>query len=1520
MAHRDRGLARKAALTCMMASLLLAGSALAEPRLHTPDMTLTPDVLEALERVERGQQTPYDSALLFKNNDRINRARLNDWISDGQYQAAQRQYAADSERYARNAVQEVTGSSENFTTQASKKGGPKVYSPGTDSDYIIKNVTNADQVTRMQQSYNRQIDADLARHGLADKPGTRWHNKLDVDFMADPKTITKEQFEEVARRNNDAYKRQTAADYEAVSRKSDGTRIEPQHVRGYTEEMQDFVGKKQGLLAEARSNPAFWKDRANQADIHRKMAQEQKYIERIESATDALRKQNGLPPIDRNPKIDPYQVRQTPEGQIVYRRGVPMDAEGYVLLDKDVRIPKEKGSIALRGSQRSPQSRFQTYAGNAYAQNSLNRALGQMAETYAELSKTNGQFRRAAAADIAAITKDLSPSEKGFVLENVRRIVADRPLPEGVEPGVGRQRVQQLANDFAGDVAREMRRNAPPVDPLVRNAIGESFEEGRQRAGQSRAAEAAGGKVDPFTRSLRDIDSRIAESIGVAEVPSEKMSLTRRQVNEVGNRYLPGVMNAVNTLITLKLAADVASDLGTIMAHFTLAAEEGQSDDVANQHYDAATDLAKGMIFTGTLGAYAAAVFEAMPTVGAAVGTFLISYEATRKALEVVGLDKSVDDLATKAFDKAFQFEEWVDDKVEEWFTGETQEEVEQNLRRDRATSYLRALREGRIGLRQGQTVDDLLGAIAGGVPATVIQQQIVDARGAAFQRPVRVGGGTRPPETPPGVPPGTRPPVGPLGQPPLGNVTATTGGPVQPFTPPKLNPDNSNCRVTTPPADPSKNFAAGALTGSGVADFSPPCPTGPAPAQPTARPAPARPAPTQQAAVQATPPAPQQGKPAERDPLERYRHELLCQDPKTRAACLAELQRQRACETNPKADPEFCKSYLCDFRRPSSPIRSEFCYGPAEQLRPPDWPGNQQRRPVVQSPDPAQPQVAAPAAPPLPAVPPRKEQASKPEERTGGKDDDKKGVETREAAGGKVGAIGKEVTAVAKTEAIGKEAAVAKTDAAVAKEVAAGAKVAAIEKSGAAATKEVAAGSTKEALIDKTGAIGKEVAAAGAKSEAIGKVAAIGKEVTAGTKAAVADKGDASAAERTAQDQGRAGAAKGKEPAPASSSQTAGAAAAAGATAAAGKTQATGARDEKTAPPVKDQAPQASQQRPPELQKAEAQRAESQKKAVAQAQALAAELEQQQVAAEARKKVEAQIQAQQAERQKAADAQKKIQPQVAAAPPAAAQGQPPPAARPACEVPFMPLKNGDNIRKPMTVSSGDRCGGTYRTGSLALVAPPRNGTLAIEGQRYIYTPKPGYKGADAFTLTNFGETDGKKWAATIGYDVNVVDRVAAADSKSPYPQVATTPMPAKPQPAPAPTKDARPPLIHPQVAATPPPSAKPQPQPAPAAVPPPAPQPICQVPTTAVNAGQHISKPMTVSRGHRCPGSFGSGAIVLSTPPRNGTVIVEGNRYAYTPRPGFVGQDAFTLTSHWPWGGKTWTGHVTYNVTVVPQ
>ena len=399
-----RPAARIAGAILALAVLVLAGAAGAQ--------TLGRNVLDALDRLTALEAvggtaadslTERDRALLFANNADINAAALNGEIGDEAYQFAQSDFAALNRGFAADSAHDARA---DFTVQ---RRTSEVFSPGTDSDYITVVVDSSREIADMQESYNNRVNAFLQRNGVIAEPRGDWHNKLDTDFMADPRYVTQDQFEEIARLNNDAYSRRHSAEFERVIREPGGGRVDPWHIVAYTEEMDDFAHKKRRHLDEALADPSGFSDPRIRADAFRTMAQQQKYISRIEMAEDYLRAQEGLPPRDRGPR----------------------------------------GSIAKLGSKRTYENSRTIRDAYQVSDQSLSNAIANVVETMAEVSRTNDQFANSAVEDITALITRLPDDQRGAILERLRRAgstaLADRvasalagrnaPDPTGGPPG-----------------------------------------------------------------------------------------------------------------------------------------------------------------------------------------------------------------------------------------------------------------------------------------------------------------------------------------------------------------------------------------------------------------------------------------------------------------------------------------------------------------------------------------------------------------------------------------------------------------------------------------------------------------------------------------------------------------------------------------------------------------------------------------------------------------------------------------------------------------------------------------------------------------------------------------------------------------------------------------------------------------------------------------------------------------------------------------------------------------------------
>ena len=438
----------KVMLTTMLVVVMTAAAMASGPQL------LSPEVHEALRAMAAGKATPRQEALLFANNDAINKARLARQIPDAQYQAAQNRYKQMNQEFAAKAAKKVGAE---FEVQKSKVARSQ---PGTDSDYITK-VKSGQQIRDMQADYNRQVNEYLKKNNVTSVDRADWHNKLDTDFMADPKGVSQTEFERIAEMNNDAYRRRRAAAWEYKSRNPEAGAITQRETTDYIEEMEDFRNKKKGQIEDLQRTGDLERGTLDEGKLTQKQAQQQKYDSRISDADARYRADHGLSEAD-----NPTQ-RLAKDGAVREPDVTPEKARE--LLGKG---PKEKLTAAdMETAQRKFDARRQAaYATEENVHRNANRGA---AEGIMEKAKLDAEvddwmrrqkltdadaprgFSKNAARDAAAIMENMPPSEKGRFLQGV-----EDSLPR--DPNTGRltPSSQQIVDDLRAEMRK--RPGKPP--------------------------------------------------------------------------------------------------------------------------------------------------------------------------------------------------------------------------------------------------------------------------------------------------------------------------------------------------------------------------------------------------------------------------------------------------------------------------------------------------------------------------------------------------------------------------------------------------------------------------------------------------------------------------------------------------------------------------------------------------------------------------------------------------------------------------------------------------------------------------------------------------------------------------------------------------------------------------------------------------------------------------------------------------------------------------------------------------
>ncbi len=621
---------------CVVCLLAVAGPARGQ---YVSDPLLT-----ALEALRQGKATPGQRALLFQNNGLLNNARLNGWICDPHYQAMQSDYAHVNQTHAKAAA-EAAGAE--FHVQKRTSSG---FSPGTDSDYIVK-VTSKDpvgQIKAIQANYDKLVNAwrekCLRAEGMEFKPYREWYKKLDVDFMADPKTVTAEQFKAIKELNNGAYANRDAAEYERITRLGAGEQVGSAEVTGYAKEMLGQIAKKQRQMERFRANPSLMNDPFERGEMQKLMAMEQKYVERLETMAERLRNQERL----QHPA--PFK---RPEIKVTLKDG------RYVFQQEPV-------SVAAKGALRKPGNFGTSAIGSALTRNSISRGIADLADALAEAAVKNPKKWPGAAKNIAEITAELAPSEKGAILERLVR------------------RETRGGKAMARDVAVEMRR-------------------------QDMAAKA------PASR-LAQLDAGLRGAFGVTEGLSE-MGQARQAFNKMAQKALGGLDRINKTMVAVQVASAL-KDGRDYAFYIAMATDPATPDAQANEAFRKAQEAANRLTTTGMMGV----VFTKVPTLGAVYMAGSFGYDGTRWILENTETGQVIDRTVTDFFDQGIQNAEITYDKVLAYFGGEgagadPQQAID--------AAWIKAFQTGKQKLVPGATVKEFIAALHKGDKALMTKMLV---------------------------------------------------------------------------------------------------------------------------------------------------------------------------------------------------------------------------------------------------------------------------------------------------------------------------------------------------------------------------------------------------------------------------------------------------------------------------------------------------------------------------------------------------------------------------------------------------------------------------------------------------------------------------------------------------------------------------------------------------------------------------------------------------------------------------
>ena len=252
------------------------------------------------------------------------------------------------------------------------------------------------------------------------------------------------------------------------------------------------------------------------------------------------------------------------------------------------------------------------------------------------------------------------------------------------------------------------------ADLTRKKSLRDAIKEAKARAEQWRRER--GGAPDSITKAARELDNRLKSAL--PRQSFDNQNTWRRQLAALNHE-----MSAIAPLLEKGFMAAEIYNAGAHLLeyyrHVGAAADPSTPDSVADQHFEAAYAIAKNMAVSGSIGAALGEVMKYMPMVGEVAGpafvayaTFSGSYSGTRWLLEHTETGQMIDRTAGRAFDAGFNAAEAIEDRVREASGGENTRMREQRETDDLLNSYLRAINQGRVKLRPGVSMGDLVDAV----------------------------------------------------------------------------------------------------------------------------------------------------------------------------------------------------------------------------------------------------------------------------------------------------------------------------------------------------------------------------------------------------------------------------------------------------------------------------------------------------------------------------------------------------------------------------------------------------------------------------------------------------------------------------------------------------------------------------------------------------------------------------------------------------------------------------------------
>ena len=399
------------------------------------------ELKRAAMAVYLGTASPQQLALVRRSNDVVNRMAATGHMPDKVYQKLQ----SDFSTFNKEVASAAAGRNGLDLDQQVAKKAP---TPGTDSDYLTKSKTgrmSVEQVKTTIADYNADMNKRLGTTNVD------YSKKLNTDFMANQNQMSAEDFKEVGKLNNDAYKRQGSASYEAKVREP-GSTVTIEETFDYQRDMNDLISKKKAEIKGLQTDiaDAYKRDPSGlspevqdlKARLQIRQQQQAKYIERYADAAAATAKRYGVATPDQH-VVDEI-VKPAADRSIA-----PADGASQKQI-ADANRTKAAASSSLEGHV-TQQVKTGAANVNVEAANKLGKSFNTLPE------------REMLLKNAAKTLSELPPSAQGDVIEDVRRRLGDKAAAELTaktrelnSPGTAAKPKPGLSQDFKSAGAKVM--------------------------------------------------------------------------------------------------------------------------------------------------------------------------------------------------------------------------------------------------------------------------------------------------------------------------------------------------------------------------------------------------------------------------------------------------------------------------------------------------------------------------------------------------------------------------------------------------------------------------------------------------------------------------------------------------------------------------------------------------------------------------------------------------------------------------------------------------------------------------------------------------------------------------------------------------------------------------------------------------------------------------------------------------------------------------------------------------------